>query len=106
MPCEHDEYANNAGHGLDQDSLAFQQSSNTVRSNVETGTIKFYKQEDLPRGVQPIDLKLGHCFEGSISVQHFLLQKVWLLAFKAGKRDTRAWVADPWDASYTGLFCF
>lgn len=75
---------------------------NTVRSNVETGTIKFYKQEDLPRGVQPIDLKLGGYLEGSISVQHFLLQKIWLLAFKAGRRDTRAWVADPWDASYLG----
>jgi serine/threonine protein kinase len=75
---------------------------NTVRSGVETGTIKFYKQEDLPRGFQPIDLKLGGYLEGSISVQHFLLQKIWLLAFKAGKRDTRAWVSDPWDASYLG----
>ena len=77
---------------------------NTVRSNVDSGALAFYVQKNLPREYPPTSLQTGGYSDTSASTQDYLVNKVWLLAFTAGSgaRQTRVWIADPWDAEYLG----
>ena len=78
---------------------------NTVRSNVDSGTVRFYaNSRDFPGGFQPTRMQVGSYFASPPSIQDYLVNKVWSLGFMAGtgEKGTTAWIADPWDAEYLG----
>ena len=79
--------------------------TNTVRSCVDAGTVQFYPtRDDLPRESPAIKMQLSGYVTAPVSITDYLAQKVWLLGFKAGsgRKETKAWIADPWDAAYLG----
>jgi tRNA A-37 threonylcarbamoyl transferase component Bud32 len=79
--------------------------TNTIRTLVDSGFIKFYSNSDLPRAFPDAKMQSGEfsVFDPK-SIQSFVASKVWLLGFKAGggRTETKVWVADPWDAEYLG----
>jgi Protein kinase domain len=79
--------------------------TNTIRSFVDSGDIRFYpNRESLPRAFSDIKMQVGGYAIEPRSIQDYLAKKVWLLGFKAGsgRKETKAWIADPWDAAYLG----
>jgi hypothetical protein len=79
--------------------------TNTIRSLIDRGAITFYRSEADRPGSFPNERMLtdGYLPEPR-SVQDFVARKVWLLGLKAGsgRKETRVWIADPWDAAYLG----
>jgi hypothetical protein len=78
---------------------------NTIRSLIDQGAITFCRnQADLPKAFQPERMLTEGYGPQPRSVQDFVARKVWLLGLKAGggRRETRVWIADPWDAAYLG----
>lgn len=79
---------------------------NTVRSNVDAGNISFYPDAtNLPKEMPTIGFRATAYGPATLTAQEYVSKKIWLLGFKAGggKKETRAWFADPWDASYLGF---
>lgn len=79
--------------------------TNTIRSLIDQGAITFYRSEgDLPRQFEHVRMQTEGYVPQARSVQDFIAKKVWLLGLKAGggRKETRAWIADPWDAAYLG----
>ena len=79
--------------------------TNTIRSLIDQGTITFHRSEaDLPKTFQHERMLTEGYVPQPGSVQDFVARKVWLLGLKAGggRRETKAWIADPWDAAYLG----
>src|SRR5271166_743938 len=76
---------------------------NSIRSDVDSGAIKFCVSDEAhPDEGQVVDLRCTAYVSGSVSLQDFLLKKVWFLGFRAGRKDTSVWISDPWDANYLG----
>jgi hypothetical protein len=76
---------------------------NSLRSAVDRDAITFYpSNEALGDHGDRIDFGFSPPQIETKRIQDFLLNKVWLLGFKASRRETVAWIADPWDASYLG----
>ena len=74
--------------------------TNTIRSHVDSGFIKFYPESDLPTRF-PDHAKMQTAefsVPGVKSIQTFVASKVWFLGFKAGggRTETKVWIADPW----------
>jgi hypothetical protein len=79
--------------------------TNTIRSQVDSGFIKFYSKSDLPGAFPEAKMQTGEFpVPDPKSIQNFVASKVWLLGFKAGggRTETKVWIADPWDAEYLG----
>jgi hypothetical protein len=79
--------------------------TNAIRSFVDSGNVQFYpNSQSLPRGFSEIKLQVGKYAAEPSSIQDYVARKVWLLGFKAGsgRKETKAWIADPWDAAYLG----
>jgi hypothetical protein len=77
---------------------------NSVRSAVDTGDVNFYPSDrDHPTEMQPVRLALPTIPAAARDLSHFLKQKVGLMGFRAGGKDTQVWIADPWDADYLGV---
>ena len=76
---------------------------NSLRSAVDSGAIKFYSTDKAhPDEQQLVNLSCGPYVSEPVSLPDFLLNKVWSLGFKAGRKDTSVWIPDPWDATYLG----
>lgn len=77
---------------------------NTVRSDVDSGTVQFYPtSRDFPNRFPSTKMQVGSYFASPPSVEDYLVNKVWSLGFMAaGDKGTSAWIADPWDAEYLG----
>jgi serine/threonine protein kinase len=78
---------------------------NTVRSNVDLGTLTFYaNSRDFPTSFMPTRMQVGSYFASPPSIEDYLVNKVWSLGFMAGagEKGTATWIADPWDAEYLG----
>jgi hypothetical protein len=76
---------------------------NSIRSDVDAGKIEFHPSfEQHPKVMQEVDFRYDAKAAGGTSASQYLQQKVWLLGFRSGRRDTKVWIADPWDAAYLG----
>lgn len=76
---------------------------NSIRADVDTGKIVFHSSfEEHPKIMQNVDFRYEAKTPGSVSLSRYLQQKVWLLGFRSGRKDTKVWIADPWDAAYIG----
>jgi hypothetical protein len=78
-----------------------QRLTNRVREIIDNSDVPFYLPDEHPSEVKTINL------EAPISpaypdLQGFLRTKVYWLGFKQGGKQTKVWVADPWDATYLG----
>lgn len=79
--------------------------TNTMRSLVDRGAISFHRnQTELPKHFQYEEMLTEGYLHQPASIQDFIARKVWLLGLKAGggRKETRVWIADPWDAAYLG----
>jgi hypothetical protein len=75
--------------------------ANSIRSDVDADKITFYSSfEQHPKIMQNVDFRYDANASDAISVSQYLQQKVWLLGFRSGRKDTKVWIADPWDAAY------
>jgi hypothetical protein len=75
--------------------------TNSVRNAADFDQIKFYpSRTEHPDDIQPISLSFVAKAPGVVDVGDFLKQKVNLLGFRAVSKDTRVWIADPWDSAY------
>jgi serine/threonine protein kinase len=76
---------------------------NTIRSNVDSGTVNFYASaRDFPKGFAPTQMQVGGYFASLPSIQDYVTNKVWSLGFMAGEKGTNVWIADSWDGEYLG----
>lgn len=76
---------------------------NSIRSDVDAGKIEFHPSfEQHPKVMQDVDFRYDAKAVGGASASQYLQQKVWLLGFRSGRRNTKVWIADPWDAAYLG----
>jgi hypothetical protein len=76
---------------------------NSVRNAVDTRAVNFYPSDrDHPTEMQPVPLALPPIPVANRDLGRFLKQKVGLMGFRAGGKDTQVWIADPWDADYLG----
>jgi TIR domain len=74
---------------------------NSIRADVDAGMIVFHPSfEEHPRVMQNVDFRYDAVTPEPISLSRYLQQKVWLLGFRSGQKNTKVWVTDPWDASY------
>ena len=79
--------------------------TNTIRSLIDRGAIAFHRNEaDLPKAFHHEQTLTEGYVPQPRSIQDFVARKVWLLGIKAGggRRETKVWIADPWDAAYLG----
>ena len=76
---------------------------NSIRADVDAGKIVFHPSfEEHPKIMQNVDFRYDAKAPDSASLSRYLQQKVWLLGFRSGRKDTKVWIADPWDAAYIG----
>jgi hypothetical protein len=76
---------------------------NSIRADVDAGQIVFHPSfEEHPKIMQNVDFRYDAKTPVSVSLSRYLQQKVWLLGFRSGRKDTKVWIADPWDADYIG----
>ena len=74
---------------------------NSIRADVDEGKITFYPSfEEHPKIMQNVDFRFGAMTPQPSSLSRYLQHKVWLLGFRSGQKNTRVWIADPWDAAY------
>jgi hypothetical protein len=77
---------------------------NSVRIAVDSNELMFYpSRKDHPDKMQDVTLAFDARTSITVSMSEFLKQKVGLLGFRAGNKDTQVWIADPWDADYLGV---
>ncbi|WP_263353322.1 toll/interleukin-1 receptor domain-containing protein [Acidicapsa acidisoli] len=76
---------------------------NSIRSAVDSKAVSFHPTREL-LGSKGDIVEFGYSAtrHDDLAIHDFLSKKVWLLGFKAGRKDTQAWVSDPWDAAYLG----
>lgn len=76
---------------------------NSIRCDVDARRIIFHPSfEQHPKIMQNVDLRYDAKTPDAASVSRYLQQKVWLLGFRCGRKDSRIWIVDPWDAAYLG----
>jgi len=76
---------------------------NSIRRDVDQGKIAFYSTETAhPNALQEIKLDFAAHPPTGVSPEEYIRAKVFWLGFRAGNKDTRVWIADPWDADYLG----
>lgn len=76
---------------------------NSIRGDVDAGKIVFHPRfEQHPKIMQNVEFRYDARAPEGISVSRFLQQKVWLLGFRCGRKDSAVWITDPWDAAYLG----
>jgi hypothetical protein len=76
---------------------------NSIRSDVDAGRVVFHPSfEQHPRIMQNVDFRYDAKAPDGTPVSQYLEQKVWLLGFRCGRKDSQVWIADPWDATYLG----
>jgi hypothetical protein len=74
---------------------------NSIRADVDAGKIVFHPSfEEHPKIMQNVDFRYDAKTPLSASTSRYLQQKVWLLGFRSGQKNTKVWIADPWDAAY------
>jgi hypothetical protein len=74
---------------------------NSIRADVDAGTVVFNPSfEEHPRIMQNVDFRYDATTPEPVSLSRYLQQKVWLLGFRSGQKNTKVWVTDPWDAAY------
>lgn len=77
--------------------------ANSIRAAVDLGGLTFYAPDtEHPVALQEIRLILDTGASTTSNVAALLKQKVLLLGFRAGGKETQVWMADPWDAAYWG----
>ena len=79
--------------------------TNSIRAAVDSGTVTFYPSaETNPKDVtgNTIELAALTPVKTDEAIKQFLMEKIWLLAFKSGHTESVAWIGDDWDASYLG----
>jgi hypothetical protein len=77
---------------------------NSLRRALDLREITFYASlADLPPEMRPVEVRIGSTMPDSVEIGSFLKQKVMMLGFRAGNRETRVWIGDPWDADYLGV---
>ena len=78
--------------------------ANSIRNAIDSDQLQFYpSRKEHPAEMQPVTLALGPRTAVAHSMADFLKQKVGLMGFRAGGKDTEVWIADPWDADYLGV---
>jgi hypothetical protein len=76
---------------------------NSIRSDVDAGRIIFHPSfEQHPKIMQNVDFRYDAKASEAASTSRYLQQKVWLLGFRCGRKDSQVWIVDPWDAAYLG----
>lgn len=76
---------------------------NTLRKAIDRGDLEFRPRPEWGVQLPMLDLELESAPPSTDSVlEEFLLGKVYWLGFKRVERNTRVWIADPWDARYLG----
>lgn len=76
---------------------------NSIRADVDAGKIAFHASfEEHPKIMQSVDFRYDATALEPVSLSAYLQQKVWLLGFRSGQKNTKVWIADPWDAAYLG----
>lgn len=76
---------------------------NSIRSDVDAGRIIFHTSfEQHPKIMQNVDFRYDAKASEAASTSRYLQQKVWLLGFRCGRKDSQVWIVDPWDAVYLG----
>ena len=76
---------------------------NSIRADVDAGKVVFHPSFDQhPKIMQNVDFRYDAKAPEGVSLSRYIQQKVWLLGFRAGRKDTKVWIADPWDAAYIG----
>ncbi len=76
---------------------------NTVRWAVDSERVKFFQETEHPSSVRKLPLETRPREETPSDVKTFIAGKVyWLGFFKTGDKNTKVWIADPWDAVYLG----
>ncbi len=76
---------------------------NSIRCDVDARRIIFHPSfEQHPKIMQNVDLRYDAKTPDAASVSRYLQQKVWLLGFRCGRKDSQIWIVDPWDAAYLG----
>lgn len=76
---------------------------NTLRKAIDRGDLEFRPRAEWRVQLPMLDLELESAPPSTDSVlEEFLLGKVYWLGFKRVERNTKVWIADPWDATYLG----
>jgi hypothetical protein len=76
---------------------------NSIRSDVDEGRVIFHPSfEQHPKIMQNVDFRYDAKASEAASASQYLQQKVWLLGFRCGRKDSQVWIVDPWDAAYLG----
>lgn len=76
---------------------------NSIRSDVDAGKIAFHPSfEQHPKVMQNVDFRYDATAPDAPSVSRYLQQKVWLLGFRCGRKDSQVWISDSCDAAYLG----
>ena len=76
---------------------------NSIRADVDAGKVIFHPSfEEHSKVMQNVDFRYDAKAPETVPLSRYIEQKVWLLGFRAGRKDTKVWIADPWDASYMG----
>jgi hypothetical protein len=78
---------------------------NRIREATDRGEIQFFAEATHPATFQMLEVpapKAQSQPPSDTEVQQFLVGKVFWLGFKRGDKNTRVWIADPWDAEYLG----
>jgi len=76
---------------------------NTLRKAIDRGELEFRPQTERRVQLPMLDLELEPASLSTDSLlEEFLLGKVYWLGFKRVERNTKVWIADPWDATYLG----
>jgi hypothetical protein len=74
---------------------------NSIRADADADKIKFHPSfEAHPKVMQNVDFRFDAKAPHSASLSRYLQQKVWLLGLRSGQKNTKVWIADPWDAAY------
>lgn len=74
---------------------------NSIRADVDAGKVVFHRSfEEHPRIMQNVDFRYDATTPQPVSPFRYLQEKVWLLGFRSGQKNTKVWIADPWDAAY------
>ncbi len=79
---------------------------NSIRQAIDEQNITFYPKAAHPDQLQQIETWAMRGLPPSTTqsdLEQFVSGKVYWLGFKREGRDSKVWVADPWDAKYLGV---
>jgi len=74
--------------------------TNRFRNSMDLSAVTFYPREALPSEFPWIEPQPEPQPALPDEIREFLRAKVYWLAFKQGGKNTKVWIADPWDAAY------